>query len=83
MSDFEGICELQNINEYDFGDTYLNDGACKQFIEPIERIWIEDLKLDLKNCGKFSALTGGSTDSGVIEEEIMFMKYIQKVCGCP
>ena len=46
MSDFKGIYELQNINGCGLGDIYLNDGACKQFIEAMERILIEDMKLD-------------------------------------
>ena len=78
FSRFKSLCELQKINGCDLGDTYLNDGGCKNLISAIDTVMTQDLINDLNTSKVFSLLTDGSTDSGVIEEEIMYVKYVNE-----
>ena len=77
MSRFQQACELQNMNGAVLGETYANDASCKMFLHAINETMVNDLVADLHNSSTFSLLTDGSTDSGIIEEEIMFVKYMK------
>lgn len=77
LSAFASLCKLQQLNGVKLGSTYLNDHGCKNLIAAIKDVITHDLKADLNNSAVFSVLTDGSTDTGVIEEEIIFVKYFK------
>ena len=78
FSSFKSLCELQIKNDVDLGNTYFNDHACKNFIESSAEILKADLSEKLNNASPrfFSAMADGSTDSGIIEQELLFVRYL-------
>jgi hypothetical protein len=77
FSDFKDCCELQNLNGIKLGETYMNDKKCREFISVIAKMFIEDLGAELKNANAYAILSDGSTDSSVIEEEIIFIRFVK------
>ena len=49
----------------------------KMFLQSINDVMLENLKQDLTSTKTFSILTDGSTDTGVIEEEIIFDTFVR------
>ena len=78
FSSFKGLCGLQIKNDVELGKTYLNDHACKNFIESSAEILKADLSGKLNNASPrfFSAMADGSTDSGVVEQELLFVRFL-------
>lgn len=78
FSSFKSLCELQIKNDVELGNTYFNDHACKNFIESSAEILKADLSEKLNNASPrfFSAMADGSTDSGIIEQELLFVRYL-------
>ena len=77
FSDFSQIGELQNLNGAALGNTYLNDHKCREFIDAINHMFKEELKTVLSNAHMFSVLCDGSTDSGRIEEEVFYVRFVR------
>lgn len=78
FSSFKGLCGLQIKNDVELGKTYFNDHACKNFIESSAEILKADLSEKLNNASPrfFSAMADGSTDSGVVEQELLFVRFL-------
>ena len=68
--DFEYICEL------DLGENYLNDHACQKFVLSAASIIHDDIKRVVAKNHFVSVLSDGSTDSAVVEQEIVYLRYI-------
>ena len=83
LDDYESLCALQKLNGVELGETYLTRSACTEFIEHISSVMKEDLADKLKECNFFSLMIDGSTDHGVIEEAIMYVRYLEKSVGRP
>lgn len=77
FSDFGIMGELQNLNGANLGSTYLNDHKCKEFINAIDDMFREEMKTVLTNSRMFSILCDGSTDSGTIEEEVFYVRFVR------
>ena len=67
------ICSLQEKNQVDLGPNYRNPKACKTFVSHTEQ---DVIKNELQRARFFSALAGESTDSGIIEQESVFVRYV-------
>ena len=76
FSDFEYICELQIKNGLDLGENYLNDHACQKFVLSAAHIIRDDIKSVVAKNHFVSVLSDGSTDSAVVEQEIVYLRYI-------
>ena len=74
---FLRLCKLQTKNSVQLGDNYLTDVACRRFLSTIG----EGLKDDLResfNLARFVAvLSDGSTDAGILEEEIVYVRFLE------
>ena len=78
LAKFPGLCDLQEKNGINIGQHYRNAPACKGFISAIAISERNGTKNDLKNSRFFSVLADGSTDSGIIEQESVFVRYVDK-----
>lgn len=67
----------------ELGETYLTRSACTEFFDHISSVMKDDLADKLKECPFFSVMIDGSTDHGVIEEAIMYVRYLEKSTGRP
>ena len=83
LDDYESLCTLQKLNGVELGETYLTRSACTDFIDHISSVMKEDLAEKLKGCHFFSVMLDGSTDLGVIEEVIIYVRYLDKSVGRP
>ena len=83
LDDYESLCTLQKLNGVELGETYLTRSACTDFIDHISSVMKDDLADTLKACNFFSLMIDGSTDHGVIEEAIMYVRYLDKSVGRP
>ncbi|XP_062616845.1 zinc finger protein 862-like [Saccostrea cucullata] len=83
FSDYLYIYELNSLNGLDINGQYNNIIACENFIEAIsqtlrERICDEVL---MTNC--VSILADGSTDAAILEQEIVYLRYVHPISGIP
>ncbi|XP_015763634.1 PREDICTED: zinc finger protein 862-like [Acropora digitifera] len=78
MAKFPSLCDLQEKNGLDVGKHYRNAAACKTFIGAIADSERNETRNDIHNSNFFSVLSDGSTDSGVIEQESVFVRYIKE-----
>ena len=63
----------------DLGETYLNDHGCKDFIQAISSVMKNDLhkQITSRRTFLFSLMADQAVDSGVIEEEILFIRTLE------
>ena len=83
LDDYESLCTLQKLNGVELGETYLTRSACTDFIDHISSVMKDNPADTLKACNFFSLMIDGSTDHGVIEEAIMYVRYLDKSVGRP
>lgn len=83
LDDYESLCTLQKLNGVELGEIYLSRSACTDFIDHISSVMKDDLADDLKDSHFFSLIIDGSTDHGVIEEAIMYVRHLDKSLGTP
>ena len=74
---YEALCELQELNGLVLGDNYLSRKACARFVQSIEEDIKGDLRSSIKNSRFVSIHSDGSTDKGIIEEEIVYVRFVQ------
>ena len=72
------ICALQQKNSLDLGQKYLSDIACGRFVSSIAEDIKSDLKSDVEDARFLSVLSDGSTDAGILEEEIVYIRYLKE-----
>lgn len=63
-------------NQVDLGPNYRNPKACKTFVSAIADTERNEIRNELQGARFFSVLADGSTDSGIIEQESVFVRYI-------
>ena len=59
------LVKLQQLNGVQFGNNYLNEIACANFITSIAEDLKEDLQTDIDKTRFMSVLSDGSTDKGI------------------
>ena len=69
------------MNGVELGETYLTRSASTDFIDRISSVMKDDLADTLEACNFYSLMIDGSTDHGVIEEAIMYVRYLDKSVG--
>ena len=65
-------------NGLNIGKHYRNAAACKSFIAAIADSERNETQNDIHSSSFFSVLADGSTDSGIIEQESVFVWYVGK-----
>ena len=73
---YASLCDLQAKNQVDLGPNYRNPKACKTFVSAIADTEWNEIRNELQGARFFSVLADGSTDSGIIEQESVFVRYI-------
>ena len=78
-SDFTELMELQEKNpDLKFCRNYRNERAAADFVDNCGGILKESLVNDLLNTNYYSVLKDGSTDSSVVEQELVYIIFLNK-----
>lgn len=77
-SDFKWMCQLDQIKGLDLGSTYHNDKSCRVFIKAIAMTEREKIKTEVQSSDFVSILCDGSTDAAIIDNEIVYIRYVSK-----
>ena len=80
FDDFETICTLQNISGADLGETYT---TCTEFLSHISDAMEEDVAVKLRESNFISVMADGGTDFGVLEEVLLYVRYLDWELGKP
>ena len=75
-TDYVWICLLDKLKGVDIGDTYLNDKAAAVFMHHIAEVAREELVESVNSSQFISLICDGSTDSAVLEQEIIYVRYV-------
>ena len=75
---FAGLCELQKKNGVQFGYQYKNDKGCKTFISHIAQVEKGKIQSAVSDSRFIFILSDGSTDSGIVEQETVYVRYVNK-----
>ena len=75
--DFANLMELQEVNGLSFGETYRNSKQCRTFVNFIAEEIRSNLIQALQREDFYSVCMDSRTDLGVIEEEIIQVRYLE------
>ena len=75
---FAGLGELQKKNGVQFGEQYKNDKGCKTFISYIAQVEKGKIQSAVSDSRFMSILSDRSTDSGIAEQEAVYIRYVNK-----
>ena len=78
-TDFRWMAALDQKKGLDVGRTYRSDKCCRDFVEDIAEVERRKLEEDVRTATFISIICDGSTDSAVVEEEMVFVRYSD--CG--
>ena len=78
FTDFEWMCELDTKKGVEIGETYHNRKQARNFVQFIAADEREKVQDSMKGANFFSLMSDGSTDSSVIEEEIVYVRYAKQ-----
>ena len=73
---FQHIAALEKRHGVALGVTYLNEKGCVELTSCVGESLEDELKATLAETRYFSILSDGSTDSGVIEQELFYVLYV-------
>ena len=76
FSSFAHFCSLQTKNGLDLGKTYINDHGCKELCKHISQSMKDDQTTAIRNARFLSIMADGSTDVSVIEEEVIYVRFV-------
>lgn len=76
MHKFPKLCDLQEKNGVDIGRNYRTDKKCREFVDAIAKTTRDDIKHDIENARFFTVMADGTTDSGVLEQEAVYVRYV-------
>ena len=71
------LCKLQIKNSVALGSNYLTDVACQRFIISIADVLKDDMRHTIQLSRFLSVLCDGSTDSSILEEEIVYLRFLK------
>ena len=74
-SDYSILLSLHKKNRVKVGTSYLNNQAATNFTYHIAEVTHESLQKDVAKANFYSVLNNGSTDSGVIEQELIYVLF--------
>lgn len=75
-TDYTFLCEVQKKNGTDLGNDHLSRDACVVFQNSISNVILDETKTNLKNVRYFSIMSDSSTDSSVIDQEGILIRYV-------
>ena len=78
FSDYPDLITLQHKNGIKKFQSYVTDRAVADFTDCIAEVKKEDLIKAISTSNYFSLLTDGSTDSAVIEEEVLYLLFLNE-----
>ena len=76
MAKFSSLCKLQISNGVNMNNTYLNDHACRNFIGAMAHVHRLDTTSQIEKSRFLSVLSDGSTDNSVIEQELVYVRFL-------
>ncbi|XP_070535062.1 zinc finger protein 862-like [Ptychodera flava] len=76
FTDYEFVCSIQLKNNAELGENYLNRFACRRFLSSIAHVIRNRIKDDINSANFVSILGDGSTDAGILEQEIVYLRYV-------
>ena len=76
LSPFDHIRKKNHVKN--IGNSYITDWGCAVFTDYIGKVTKESFAEDFANARYCSVLSDGSTDSAVIEQEVVYVLYISK-----
>lgn len=77
FSDFPQLLELEKLHGVNFPSSYGHRNACKEFIQyTSETIFEETIKNKVLRANFISVLCDGSTDSGILEKEVIYIVFV-------
>ena len=71
--EYPAFVNLQLKNGLNLGFNYQNDHACADFVNSIASVLRQETMAEVANVRYFSILSDGSTDRGIIEQELIFV----------
>ncbi|KAM3871389.1 LOW QUALITY PROTEIN: apoptosis-stimulating of p53 protein 1-like [Diretmus argenteus] len=81
FTDFPDLVQLNSRTGSNMPNCYKSDKACSRFTIDIYNVEREQLLADLKHTRYISVMIDGATDSGVLENEIVYIKYFTEERG--
>ena len=76
FSKYQKLCALQTKNGLNLGTNYLNDKACKKFLASSSDVIKDNVSNERENARFISILGDGSTDKGIIEHELVYVRFV-------
>ena len=78
FTDYVWMCDLDEMKGIDIGKTYRNHTQVRCFVAHIAAVERSHIHNQFADARFFSLLSDGSTDSAVIEEEIVYARYAKE-----
>ena len=77
FTDFPQLLTLQEKSGIKrIGKAYLTNNACEEFTDYIAEVTKDSLKTDIANANYCACLNNGSTNSSVIEQEVVYLFFL-------
>ena len=77
FTDFPQLLTLQEKSGIKrIGKTYLTNNPCEEFTDYIAEVTKDSLKTDIANANYCTCLNNGSTNSSVIEQEVVYLFFL-------
>ena len=70
------LLNLMEKNGLHIGENYRNDKTCQLFCSTAADVLKDEVKEDLKSTRYISVLSDGSTDKGIREQELVYVRYV-------
>ena len=77
-SDFEELLQLQEKNGAKYYQSFRNDRCAANLVDTCGQVIKNPIVEDLLRAKYYSVLMDGSTDSGVTEQELIYVLYLSK-----
>ena len=73
---FTPLCKMQKKLGTDLGQLYQNEKACRAFVTSIAGVEEDTIISDIQKARFFTVLADGSTDSSIVEQESVFVRFM-------
>ena len=78
FTDFPTVCSIQEKNGLVglLGEIYITDKAAKHFTSSIAKTMRQKTAVDLHKARFVSVMSDGSTDTTIVEQEVVYVRYV-------
>lgn len=83
FSDFPFLCAIQQKNSINLGGDHHGRDACVEMVAAISCVLLTELQSHMKSARFFSIMSDSSSDSSVIDQEGILVRYIHPETGEP